>query len=689
MKISVLSSASTILLAICSCATLALPASAQSSTTQSGAVQTYPKTYFDQFRPQTARDMIERLPGFTIDTGEDLRGFGSGAGNVLINGARPSSKTGGVEDALERISASSVERIDLIRGSAGASETAGQSVVANVITVQNSRTARWELQLERAAHGKINTAVEFVLSQPVVGWNTSTKINAFLERRPLDGSRISRDATGLVTFSELESRPSEAHQLAISSEAKRAAFGGSLMLTGRYSHTPGSFDMQRLGFDGGVVQSVPDQRLLIGFERVTTDAEIGIDWTRSLSNDWTIKFLSLSLVRDVDAKSLVFLERPVGVNVSNSLFDSQQETFETVARATLGQAGERRLRSEFGAEVAYNRLNSNLSLRFEDASGVTDIELPAANVLVEELRGEAFANLIWKATEKFSAETGVGAELSKISVSGDADNTQTFFFVKPFATLIYDPRPGVQFRLDARRTVGQLDFTDFAASASAADDRLLGGNPELGPDQTTRLSSSIDLRSEARGALNVEVFHEWRDDVLEQTVLPSGVQGLGNAGSARVWGVKSTASLPLSAVIPGGLLELEAELRDSTFADPIITASRSVSSIDSADIFVQFRQDLPERKFAWGLSYRAPLEGPFFFADEISLNRDGRSWGGFIETNRFSGLKANLEFTGIGEQNFSRERQFFAPDRSGVFEGSQVISRDRGMFVTLTVSGQF
>lgn len=676
-------------IAHCLCLGLVAPVIAGESAAADRSVQKYPNSYFAQFNPQTARDMVDHVPGFSLDPGADLRGFGGGAGNVLIDGARPSSKSGGLEEALARINASTVVRIEVIRGSAGASETSGQSVVANVITQHIDRTTRWELQLERAAHGKINTAVDLVYSTPFGAWDTSTKINAYQERKPLAGTRISRDADENVTFGALEDSPSETRQLVVSSQAKRRAAVGLLLLSARLSHSPASSDTQRFGFDGEGFSDVPDQRQFIYFERERSDAEVSVDWTSSVSNDWTMKLLSLSSFEDFESQSLVFLERPVGSDVSNSLFDSQQKALESIFRATLGRTGERDARPEFGAEIAYNRLDSDLSLRFEDINGVTDVAPPAANVVVQEIRGEVFANLLWRRTAALTVETGIGAEASKISVSGDAENTQSFFFAKPFATLIYDIGPGVQFRLGARHVVGQLDFADFAASASAADDRLLGGNPELGPDQTTRLSSSIDLRSDTRGALNIEVFHEWRDDVLEQIILPSGAPGLGNAGSARVWGLRTTASLPLSTFISGGLVELEAEFLDSRFNDSIIASTRSVSGIDSSNVLIEFRQDLNNHDVAWGIAYRPPLEGPFYFADEISLNRDGRHWSAFVETTRFSGLKMHLEFAGIGEQNFYRERRFFDPDRSGIFQGSQVISRDRGMFMTLTVSGQF
>lgn len=664
-------------------------AQAQPVSTIEDGVQSYPRAYFEQYHPQTALDMIDRLPGFTLDAGEDLRGFGAGAGNVLINGERPSSKTGGIEDALSRVPADAVTRIDLIRGSAGASETAGQAIVANVIRTTTSGSSRWEAQLKRAAHGRINAEAELSLSRSFGAWETSTELDAMINRQPLDGTRISRDAAGALSLIEFESRPGTVRRITISAEAKRDAAGGVLTLNGRFNPETFYTETERFGFDGGMLDGAPEARRFIIFDRSLIQAEFGADWSRPLANDWSVKLLSLSSFDNRDIEQGVFSERPVGAETSNSRSVTSQNSFETVLRAVAGRSGEGRLKPEFGAEFAYNRLDSALSLRVEDASGISNIALPAANVLVEELRGEIFANVIWKATNKLSVETGVGAELSEITVSGDADSTQSFFFVKPFATLIYDPRPGIQLRLGARRTVGQLDFRDFAASESAASNRVTAGNPELGPDQTTRLSFSTDLRSDTRGALNVEVFHEWRSDVLEHIVLPSGGQGTANAGSARVWGVKTNGSLPLSPVIPGGLIEVEAEFLDSTFADPITGERRVVSSIDSPNIFAQFRQDLIEHRVAWGFSYRAQTDSLFFFADEESFAGDGRRWAVFAETTRIPGVKTNLEFAGIGKQNFFRNRRFFDPDRSGIFTGSQNISRERGMQVTLTMSGRF
>jgi hypothetical protein len=48
--------------------------------------------FFAAQRPNTALDMVNRVPGFVIDDGAGTRGFEGAVGNILINGSRPASK---------------------------------------------------------------------------------------------------------------------------------------------------------------------------------------------------------------------------------------------------------------------------------------------------------------------------------------------------------------------------------------------------------------------------------------------------------------------------------------------------------------------------------------------------------------------------------------------------------------------
>ncbi|MEL7311199.1 MAG: TonB-dependent receptor plug domain-containing protein [Pseudomonadota bacterium] len=667
----------------------ALEASAQSTSETGGNTQSYARVYFDKFNPQTAQDLVERIPGFTLEVDDLLRGFGSAAGNVLIDGVRPSSKAGGISEALRRIPADRVERIDVVRSAVGNSEAAGQSVIANIVLADIKTSGRWEGRLQQASDGRVNGFADVSLATELGDWATTTQLGATIDRRPLVGSRVTSDAANSIALFEEEDSPSSGKSVTISSEAVRPAFGGSLRLTGRLDRRPTDVSVQRLGFENRVPDDAPDQFFTLDIDIDNFGGEFGADWTRSLPRDWSLKLLSIVAYSDNEREQTTNTRNPVASSPQTSVFASNQERTEIISRATFARTGQRSFRTEIGAEIAYNRLDSNLTLLTEDADGSSMIDLPAANVTVEEIRGEAFFNLIWRATARWTLEAGVAVESSEILVSGDAANKQSFGFVKPFASISLDAHQGLQFRTEIRRSVGQLGFSDFAASASAADERFLAGNPQLGPDQTTRAAFITDFRAGNGSALNVEVFHEWREDVLEQSRLPSGAFGLANAGSARFWGLSADAALPLSPMIPGGLLELKSNFVDSKFDDSIAGGSRQLSNTDTPDVLITFRQDFAQRRVSWGVSYRPPLSGTFFFVDEESANSDGRFWSAFFETTRFAGLRTRVELTGIGDQNFRRERRLFDPDRSGTFTGSQIISRDRGMFVNLSLSGQF
>ncbi|MBT8426854.1 MAG: TonB-dependent receptor plug domain-containing protein, partial [Erythrobacter sp.] len=82
--------------------------------------RTFEPSYFEQFAPRNALDMVDRLPGFQISGGGGGggRGFGQANENVLVNGSRLTSKSDSVRDQLRRIPAGKVVRIELLDGTA-------------------------------------------------------------------------------------------------------------------------------------------------------------------------------------------------------------------------------------------------------------------------------------------------------------------------------------------------------------------------------------------------------------------------------------------------------------------------------------------------------------------------------------------------------------------------------------------
>ncbi|MCB2084570.1 MAG: Plug domain-containing protein, partial [Sphingomonadaceae bacterium] len=84
-----------------------------------GQGRVFTPDYFTQFAPRNALDMVSRIPGFTIDDGNNgQRGLGQANQNVIVNGERFSSKSDSLREQLVRIPAADIIRIEILDGTA-------------------------------------------------------------------------------------------------------------------------------------------------------------------------------------------------------------------------------------------------------------------------------------------------------------------------------------------------------------------------------------------------------------------------------------------------------------------------------------------------------------------------------------------------------------------------------------------
>lgn len=674
------------------------PAPAQASTNDSdtsalgvstdGGNSSYSAAFFDQFAPQNALEMILRVPGFTLQGGSDARGFGGTAGNVLLDGARPTSKNG-LEDVLRRIPATQVERIEVLRGGVGASATAGQSVVANVVRIEGASTGTARYALERGANGTLRPRLELTYSTTLDGWETSSRLSMGTRNNPRSAIFRDFDTSDTLTSSTTEQRETEGRWAWYTGEAGKDVFGGKLIINTRFGGGRTSDYFTREIFNNRQPGGRPDELIVIDQPNSDHAFELGANWNRTSAKQWQLSLIGLSAFESRSNPSLLTEENSRREQVFLSDSQAESDTIETILRTTIGKVGSSKLKPEFGAEVAYNQLISTLDLFEEDEDGVVDIDVPSANAKVAEIRAEAFTNLVWQASKKLVVDGGLTWEISRLRVTGDANSTQTFKFFKPTLTATYNFSDSLQMQLRGVRQIGQLDFDDFAASNDVGVDRVLAGNPELSPEKTWRASTRLDWRFSDRGSVNVRAFVLHRDDVLEQIVLPSGGSGRGNAGSANFTGLDVELVLPLGFILPGAQIETNYRRRWTSFFDTIIGEERNISNRNLRKLDFRFRQDFVREKFAWGLSLDGRFEEPNFFVDEVNFFRGNDRFTAFIETIRYFGVKIRLEFEDINGARFESDRFFFNPTRADAPDGSQFRRFAPGSSVQLQVTSQF
>ena len=111
----------------------------------------------------------------------------------------------------------------------------------------------------------------------------------------------------------------------------------------------------------------------------------------------------------------------------------------------------------------------------------------------------------------------------------------------------------------------------------------------------------------------------------------------------------------------------------------------------NADLYfsINFRQDLPALKLAWGVGFEKASERRFFRVAERETFEEGPFLDAFVETTRFGDAKIKLFAFNLLDTEFRRERRFFTPNRAGAFAFEEERERQFGRFVGIKVSGNF
>lgn len=555
-------------------------------------VLVFEPAFFAEAQPDTARDMIDRLPGFAFDSGDsDTRGLAGASGNVLIDGRRPSTKSDGLDDVLERISAAAVARIELIRGGAPGIDMQGRSVVANVVLI---RAVTIERVVEADAYiysdGYVGPVLSGRWSRRDGDDQIEAAISGFIDRTEgtSDGYRRRFDPDGtLIQDADLVLRD-RIRNLRATGAVQRGLGGGLLRVNGLVSWF-GSEDTQDLLIrSGSGLDSFNDE------QSDEINGELGLNWTRDLGPRTGLELIGLQRWSTEDYTGL---SESGG---DSSTFTADTSEGETIGRAVLRFRPNDRWAFETGGEVAYNVLDSANAFT---ENGVP-VPVPSASVKVEELRGEVFGQATWRLDPTLTLEGGLRVEVSEISQSGDSDLTRSFVYPKPRLQATWTPATGHQFRFLVEREVGQLDFGDFVASADIDLGQVEGGNPELEPEKATVLEATYERRFWGEGALELTSSWAEYEDVVDLIPLAGGFDGVGNIGDGAAALFEVQLTLPMDRLgVPNGRLQARGTWSDTSVTDPVTGQDRRFEGDQAFGCGVEFNQDLRGGRWSWGFEH--------------------------------------------------------------------------------------
>ncbi|HEX7946185.1 MAG TPA: TonB-dependent receptor [Phenylobacterium sp.] len=557
-------------------------------------VSSYPPAFFAGQQVANAYEMLQRVPGFQLDTGDSVRGYEGAAGNVLIDGQRPSTKTDGLDQILLRIPAGQVERIDVIRGGAPGIDMQGKTVIANVIKKSGGgfrglfAVANDHLWDGRNMHGM---RLELSGGDGKRTWEALARYGYGNDDGGEFGPLVRVAPDGTVLRRANVKSESDGLQQILSGAYSQPLAGGRISVNGRLfwnSWKSEETDRFTMPADLGVANSTDP------YDEFQTEA--GARYNRDFGARTKLELVGLR----TDYKYHGFDLFTFGPDVSD--FRSRRTTSETIGRAVLKHQWSPTLSFEAGAEGALNKLDTH-SQDFENG---VDTPLPAADVRVKESRGEAFAKATWRPAPQWTVDTGLRFEASKISSSGDVVLEKTLRFWKPRVAVSWEPRKDTQVRVRVEREVSQLNFDDFVAGTDFAQGTgVSAGNPDLNPQQAWVGEVALEQRFWSAGAITLSFRHSELKDVIDRgpVFLPNGAvfDQPTNIGDGTKDELVVNVNVPSDHFgWKGGLLKGELNKRWSKVTDPTTLTSRHISRLRPLEWSVDFSQDLPRIGTSFG-----------------------------------------------------------------------------------------
>ena len=582
-------------------------------------VLVFEPAFFAEARPNTALDMVERVPGFSTDDGSGSRGFEGSVGNILINGERPASKNDTGSNVLSRTTASQVERIELIRGGAPGIDMQGYSVVVNVILkTESSRESVLTANavLFEGGQDVYGGSYQFTAREGERTWGVTLSDGISTSDSNGSGRVLRTDALGNVLRDEGYYNDGYGGGNSIRGNYSTPLFGGKIDLTARY----GVNDWHSIN-----LQTAPTVRRESLGEQDSSSGEFGVVYTRPLSS--SLKMESRFIHQFEDFENLSTSRTRLGnVDGPEQAFAADGSSSETILRGLVRYERSPALTFETGAEVAYNMLD--VEQRYTE--GGVNIPLPSASVVVEETRGELFGKATWRARSDLTLEGGLRLEASTISQSGDAEQEKSFFFAKPRALATWTPWAGHQFRLRVEREVGQLNFGDFAASADLEDENVFGGNVDLEPEQRWISELTYERRFWGDGIVTLGLRHDEITDVIDAIPLADALSAVGNIGDGTLDQLSLRITLPTTKLgIPGGRFGFRNDWNRTEVTDPTTGRTRPISNVRPTQAVISFEQDVTRYKTQWGLAW-IPLLGQTSFDPDRDFSWRGHNYFEFF-----------------------------------------------------------
>jgi len=661
----------------------------------------YSSDFFERYQPETALDMVNQVPGFQLDDGVSTRGFGAAAGNILIDGRRPTAKQDKPSATLNRIPVRLVERIELIRGQVRGIDLVGQSSTVNVILKEDVPAAvYWDLLARHnfeIAPVTIIGSISLTDDWRDIEYNTGLFLRIYSNGDP--GTEQVFDGEGNLTEERVE--PQKDTGVETRGNLNASTWLGGTLLSVNTNYIYVTEESLRPSYRTSVPEGIVND-VLIADDFWTLDIELGIDAERQINQYLITKGIFLYNRGEKDSLKSQRNIDEIGDQRLLKLADTNNVAEESIARLELNWSRFANHTIQVNLEGALNILDGTLVQTEDTGSGPIVVDVPGANTRVEERRGNLLVKDTWS-VGKFELDYGLGIEVSTISQTGDARQKRHFTFFKPQGVLTYSPVKERQTRLSVTKEVSQLDFNDFVSAANFEDDDLAFGNPDLTPETSWIAELSQEWRYGDSGVVKLTAFHHWISDVEDLLPITIDFEVPGNIGSGRRWGMIFETTVPMDRIgLSNAKLDFEARYQDSVVTDPVTGNERVLSD---AGVFgtspgfrnennyafgLFYRQEFEKQRTSWGWSFRTRAKRPVFKVNELDIHDESTEYNFFVETTRWFGIKIRVDGLNVTDHVETRNRAVYAGERGlSPVEFREVTEAYNGARLMVTLSGTF
>lgn len=645
--------------------------------------QSFEPAFFERYAPQTALDMVRRVPGFNISEQSGARGLGQGGANVLLNGTRFSGKSVSITDALGRIPAADVTRIELLDGATlDIPGLSGQVVNVVYEAGGGSGQARWSPQFRsRGTDPRLtNGEVSWSGKSGRFDYTVSLRNNSF--RQGNDGPERVFDAMGNLI---------EVRDEALFIEGERPKLSGTLKYTGSggdIANVNGAVELYRFDLLETRDGALGTRRFVEGEDEI--NYEVGGDYAFDLGAG-RLKLVGLHRFEAsdffTDVRSTFLPPQPAN-GLFQELYIDEKESILRGEYAWKGGSND----WQVALEGALNSLATANEVSTLDLATGLFVPLSATpETRIDEKRAET--NLTWgrPLAEGLTVQASIGGEFSELSQSGAQGQTRSFLRPKGFVSAAWKASEYLDLRFKVERRVGQLNFFDFVASTNLGSGNNQAGNPDLVPEQSWDFQVEGTKKLGPWGSLTLTGIYRAIEDRVEQIPIGPTGEAPGNIASASSLLLKAVGTIRLDPIgWRGAQLEFDTFYNDTSIADPLTGIDRPFSERNRWEISANLRHDIPQTDWAYGGGVYAFEQEPGVRLNQLSqFTFAGADGYLFIEHKDVAGLKMRATVGNLFNVGEDFSRTVFVNRRNGPAAFTETRDRSFGTLFSFEISGSF